>query len=103
MSATAVVTVPSPGMRRPSSRSYSGVVRSSTMLKIQMMAATLIKSGTATKKPATKLRRSQPITYDRALGAPQPDRDDGGKREAVPREPRERMTAQIADEVLHRR
>src|SRR5206468_2490408 len=45
--------------RRPSRRSYSGVVRPSTTLKIQMNAATLMKSGTSTKKPAMKLRRSQ--------------------------------------------
>ena len=48
-------------MRRPSSRSYSGVVRPSTMPKIQTNAATLMNSGTVTKNPAMKLRRSHCI------------------------------------------
>src|SRR6266851_2758470 len=64
----AVVSVPRPGMRRPIKRSYSGVVRPSTTSKILMNAYTLISSGTITKNPAMKLRRShciQPLLFDR--------------------------------------
>src|SRR5262245_18568118 len=58
---TTVDAIPRPGTRRPRTRSYSGVVVLSTTLKIQMIAATLMNSGTVTKKPVMKLRRSQCI------------------------------------------
>src|SRR3954471_10933024 len=56
------------------------------MLKIQMKAATLMNSGTVTKKPAMKLRRSQsmrlqPARSDRREdGQPQSDSIPGKRR-----------------------
>src|SRR5436309_6811617 len=96
-SAAAVDAVPSPGIRRPSSRSYKGVVRPSTTLKIQMKAATLMNRGTVTKKPAMKLRRSHCITA--LLPACQDRRQERrADRDAVPRERREPPTADVVQE-----
>src|SRR6516225_1901878 len=89
--AAAVDRVPSPGIRRPRIRSYIGVVAPSTTPKIQMNAAALMKSGTVTKNPAMKLRRSQPI---------HPHHDGGGQRQPVPCEQVERMIHEVPDEVL---
>src|SRR5436190_2077775 len=87
-SAAAVDAVPSPGIRRPSSRSYIGVVRPSTTFKIQMKAATLMNSGTVTKNPATKLRRSHWITRLRPAGRYRGEQRDP-EEDALPRKRRE--------------
>src|SRR3954464_5638508 len=88
----AVVSVPRPGIRRPSSRSYSGVVAPSTTLKSQISAATLMNSGTVTKKPATKLRRSQCIGRDEQHDA---------EHDAVPGKRREAVAADVFEEWPH--
>src|SRR4029450_11794143 len=99
--------MPRPGMRRPSRRSYSGVVRPSTMPKIQMIAATLMNSGTVTKKPATKLRRShwisfnarpEPVDGGEYAGSNQPHRGHGRQRQAIPCEHVERARCEKAHE-----
>ena len=72
MIATAVVRMPSPGIRRPSSRSYIGVVKPSTTPNIHTNAATVMNSGTVTKKPVMKLRRSQCMLNDPRVGYSQP-------------------------------
>src|SRR2546423_1040081 len=91
---TPVDSVPSPGIRRPSSWSYSGAVRPSTPLKIQISAPTLMSRGTVTKRPGVKLRRSH------GMG---PHHHGRGQRQPVPPEGGQRMIAQVPDEVLHRR
>src|SRR5690242_12714159 len=112
--AAAVLAMPRPGTRRPSKRSYIGVVRPSTTPKIQISAATLMKSGTVTKKPAMKLRRSHCIENSPTLkgratrraglsGPPQPDHRRRRQRETIPGKRIERMLRQVADEVFHRR
>src|SRR5437879_5130487 len=95
---TAVVSVPRPGIRRPSSRSYTGVVAPSTTSKIQISAATLMNSGTVTKNPAMKLRRNQPISRHH-----EPNGCRAGEREAVRGKHVERVVAEIADEEPDRR
>ena len=50
--------IPSPGTSRPSHSAYHGPTKPSISRKIQMNAATLITSGTVTKKPAIRRRRS---------------------------------------------
>src|SRR5687768_2447683 len=89
--ATAVVITPRPGTRRPSHRSYSGDVTPSTMPKIQMKAATVMNSGTVTKKPAMKLRRSHCI---------KPDHHAGREHQPVAREDIKRVAREKPDEVL---
>src|SRR5262249_41262263 len=81
-------------MRRPSSRSYSGVVAPSTTLNTHTSAATLMNSGTVTKKPATKLRRSHCIDV-------REERD--AQRDAVPRERAEAVAPHVAEERPHHR
>src|ERR1700722_16615058 len=66
-----------------------------------MNAATLMNSGTGTKKPAMKLRRNQRMEHS---SRPQePDRDRRRERDPVPGERVERVVSQIPDEVLHGR
>jgi hypothetical protein len=49
--------MPSPGTSRPTHAAYEGPTKPSIRRKIQTNVATLITSGTVTKKPAMKLRR----------------------------------------------
>src|SRR5215207_2572803 len=84
---TAVVAGPRPVIRRPSSRSYSGEVHPSTRPKIQTIAATLMNSGTTTKNPAMKLRRSQCIALHPSSGECR--EQDDAERDPIPGEPRE--------------
>ena len=84
-------------MRRPSSRSYSGVVRPSTTPKIQMNAATLMNSGTVTKKPATKLRRSHCMAgYIQPAATAASSAD--AQRDAIPGERREARSPDVVQE-----
>src|SRR5207302_508306 len=80
-------------------RSYSGVVRPSTTLKIQMSAATLTNSGTVTKKPAMKLRRSHCIGLDLAARNHREQRQS--QDDAVPGEGAESTMANDVEERLH--
>ena len=70
-----------------------------------MNAATLMNSGTVTKKPAMKLRRSHCIGMTvtgggavRPRRVAQPDDRHGREREAIAGEDVERMRRQIAEE-----
>ena len=54
----AITSTPTPGTPRPSTRVAIGVAKSSTKRNAQTSAATLTMSGTVTKKPVMKLRRS---------------------------------------------
>ena len=55
----AVIAMPSPGTARPAHCETSGSVMPSMTRKIQTSAATLMMSGTVTKNPVMKRRRSQ--------------------------------------------
>src|SRR5206468_9694034 len=113
--ATAVDASPRPGMRRPRRRSYKGVVNPSTSPNTQISAAMLMKTGTVTKKPVTKLRRSHCIdqapvecamptvcrTEDSALQPEAPSQDGEAKRDAIPRKRRESGPADVIQKRLH--
>ena len=75
---SAVMTIPSPGTSRFSSRVEIGAVKLSMIPKIQTSAATLMTSGTVTKNPAMKLRRSQCITRGRQRPLPMSTAGAGG-------------------------
>ena len=64
---SSVMSTPSPGNLRPRSRAVTGAVKPSMIPKIHTNAATLITSGTVTKKPARNVRRSHAITASRSL------------------------------------
>ena len=62
--------MPSPGTSRPSSRVASGAVKPSMIPKIHTSAATLMTSGTVTKKPAMKLP-PQPLHHAQLQPSPE--------------------------------
>ena len=58
-----VISTPSPGTARPSTRTEIGSLIPSTTWKIHTSAATLMISGTVTKNPVMKLRRSHDMYH----------------------------------------
>src|SRR5688500_4911884 len=108
-----VNSTPSPGTARPSTRPDNGSVTEPTTRKTHTIAATLMIIGTVTKIPAINLRRSHVMQWRSVkLRAPvnrqrstresprpgprqQPDGRDGGQREAIVSEDRQRMVGDI--------
>src|SRR5919112_2298814 len=96
----AVTARPRPGTARPTHCDTSGSVTPSITPKIETSAATLMMSGTVTKNPVMKRRRSQETMTRSAACRHEPHRNGHGQRDAVPREHGERVRGQVAQEIL---
>src|SRR6187397_1224560 len=92
--------MPSPGASRPRYLRKTGATKPSTSRNSHSSAATEMNSGTVTKKPATKLRRSHCMDGAPASGPPV---DSDGERHAEGDPvPGERPEAAAADVVQER-
>src|SRR5215471_1853655 len=76
-----MIRMPTPGAARPTSRVASGAVKSSMIPKIHTSAAMLMTSGTVTKKPARKRRRSHCATGSPANALSPTRRERGDNNE----------------------
>src|SRR5687767_2337089 len=96
---TMVVSRPRPGTSRLSRRSKSGAIEPSTTRKTHTSAATLMTSGTVTKKPAISFRRSHCISdsgyVNRTVGLPEGEPDGRRQRKPVVGEHIEAMRRQV--------